>query len=95
MSAQRREAHTVHIPPVEVEVLGARVTVVEVTRYTRFDGERRYIVSCFAEWSGYRSPVFQLDVKDNEELYRKLSVEVAKMKLAVASGFTLPFQRTA
>jgi len=95
MSKRADATVTVHVPPVEIQVLDAKVTIVEVRGYTSFAGERRYIVSCFIEWSGYRSPVFQLDVKSNEELERKLKVEIAKMKLAIASGFTLPFQRTA
>jgi len=95
MSRRADATVTVHVPPVEAQVLDAKVTIVEVRGYTSFTGERRYIVSCFVEWGGYRSPVFQLDVKSNEELERKLRVEVAKMKLAIASGFTLPFQRTA
>jgi len=95
MSRRADATVTVQVPPVEAQVLDAKVTIVEVRGYTSFTGERRYIVSCFVEWGGYRSPVFQLDVKSNEELERKLRVEVAKMKLAIASGFTLPFQRTA
>ena len=99
MSARRvpreRPTVTVQIPPVEVQVLDAKVTIAEVRGYTSFAGERRYIVSCFVEWGGYRSPLFQLDVKDNDELEQKLKVEIAKMKLAIHSGFTLPFQRVA
>ncbi|RLE84494.1 MAG: hypothetical protein DRJ67_10465 [Thermoprotei archaeon] len=81
------------IPPVAVNVEGARVIILEVIRYTRFDGAKRYIVSCQVEWGGYRSPRFQLDVADNAELERKLRVEVSKMQLMVVSGYTTPFQR--
>jgi hypothetical protein len=54
-----------------------------------------YHVACVVEWGGYRSQVFHVDAKDNEELERKLKVEISKMKLMVASGFTAPFQRIA
>jgi hypothetical protein len=47
------------------------------------------------EWGGYRSQVFFVDARDNDELERKLKVEISKMKLMIASGFTAPFQRVA
>lgn len=91
----RREVVTVHVPPVEVQLLDAKVTIVEVHRYeTPWTGPM-YHVACVVEWGGYRSQVFFVDAKDNEELERKLKVEISKMKLMVASGFTAPFQRIA
>ena len=95
MSARARQSVTVQVPPVELQVLDAKVTIVEVHKYeTPWTGSM-YRVSCFIEWGGYRSQVFHLDVKDNDELERKLKIEVAKMKVAITSGFTLPFQRIA
>jgi hypothetical protein len=82
-----RETITVRVPPAELEVRGAKVTVVEVHGYDWLDG-RRYLVSCFIEMDGYRSPLFHLDVRDEDELARKLAVEIAKMRLAVFAGFT-------
>jgi hypothetical protein len=93
MSARARQSITIQVPPVELQVLDAKVAIVEVARSVRFDGEVHYHVSCTVEWGGYRSPIFHLDVKDNDELERKLKVEIAKMKLMIASGFTVPFQR--
>jgi len=83
------------IPPIELELLQAKVTIVEVHKYETPWSGARYIVSCQVEYGGYRSQLFQLDVKDNEELERKLMVEIAKMKLHVATGYTLPYQRIA
>jgi len=90
-----RPVVTVNIPPVETELDGAKVTVVEVSDYTTLSGEKRYIVSCIVETDGYRSQLFRLDVRDNEDLERQLRIEIAKMRLMITSGFTLPFQRIA
>jgi hypothetical protein len=91
----RREVVTVHVPPVELQLLDAKVTIVEVHRYETPWSGPRYLVACHVEWGGYRSQLFNLDVKDNDELERKLKVEISKMKLMIASGFTAPFQRIA
>jgi hypothetical protein len=91
----KRPTFTVNVPPVETELDGAKVTVVEVTSYTAVNDEKRYIVSCIVETDGYRSQLFRLDVRDNEELARQLRIEIAKMRLMLRSGFTLPFQRIA
>ena len=93
MSARQRQVVTVHVPPVELQLLDAKVTIVEVHRYeTPWTGSM-YHVACVVEWNGYRSQVFHVDAKDNDELERKLRVEVAKMKLMITSGYTAPFQR--
>ena len=95
MSARQRQVVTVHVPPVELQLLDAKVTIVEVHRYeTPWTGPM-YHVACVVEWGGYRSQVFFVDAKDNDELERKLKVEISKMKLMIASGFTAPFQRVA
>jgi len=88
-----RPVTKVIVTPIEARLDDAKVTIVEVVGYTRFDGERRYIVSCFLEWEGWRSQTFHLDVRDGAELERRLKVELAKMKLAVAAGHTSPFSR--
>jgi hypothetical protein len=93
VSARQRQVVTVHVPPVEVQVLDAKVTIVEVLRYeTPWTGSM-YHVACVVEWNGYRSQVFHVDAKDNDDLERKLKVEIAKMKLMITSGYTVPFQR--
>jgi len=95
VSARQRQVVTVHVPPVELQLLDAKVTIVEVHRYeTPWTGPM-YHVACVVEWGGYRSQVFFVDAKDNDELERKLKVEISKMKLMIASGFTAPFQRVA
>ena len=95
MSARQRQVVTVHVPPIELQLLDAKVTIVEVHRYeTPWTGPM-YHVACVVEWGGYRSQVFFVDAKDNDELERKLKVEISKMKLMIASGFTAPFQRVA
>jgi hypothetical protein len=74
------------VTPIETALDDAKVRIVGVVSYTRYDGARRYIVSCSVEWGGYRSGTFTLDVADGAELERKLKVEVARMKLAILSG---------
>jgi hypothetical protein len=91
----RREIVTVHVPPVELQLLDAKVTIVEVHKYEAPWTGPMYHVACVVEWGGYRSQVFFVDAKDNDELERKLKVEISKMKLMIASGFTAPFQRVA
>jgi len=88
-----RPVTKVIVTPIEARVDDGKVTIVEVTGYTRFDGEKRFIVSCFLEWEGYKSQLFHLDVKDGVELERKLKLELAKMKLAVMAGYAFPFTR--
>jgi hypothetical protein len=95
VSARQRQVVTIHVPPVELQLLDAKVTIVEVRKYELPWTGPMYHVACVVEWGGYRSNVFFVDAKDNEELERKLKVEIAKMKLMVASGFTAPFQRAA
>jgi hypothetical protein len=95
MSARARQSITIQVPPVELQVLDAKVTIVEVHKYELPWTGPMYHVACVVEWGGYRSQVFFIDAKDNEELERKLKVEIAKMKLMVASGFTAPLQRIA
>jgi len=81
------------IPPVAIDVEGAKVIILEVIRYTRFDGATRFLVSCQVECQGWLSPQFRLDVKDERDLINQLRVEVSKMQLLLMSGFTRIFQR--
>ena len=76
------------VPPVVVEIDGAKVYILEVTPHNWIDKKKHYIVSCLVEWNGWRSHVFQLDVTSNRELKAKLKTEIAKMKLAILSGNT-------
>jgi len=95
VSARQRQVVTVHVPPIELQLLDAKVTIVEVHRYeTPWTGPV-YHVACVVEWGGYRSQVFFVDAKDNVELEQKLKVEIAKMKLMVMTGYTAPLQRIA
>lgn len=69
------------IPPRILELDGARVYILEVTRHDWVDGKTHYIVSCMVEWNGKKSQIFSLDVTSNEELVAKLRVEIARFKL--------------
>jgi len=90
MSVQRID---VYVTPVFLELDGAKVTIVGIVPYETLSGDKRYLVSCYVEWRGWRSQTFQLDVATNEELTRKLRVEIARMKVFVLSGNTQLFQR--
>ncbi len=86
------EPLNVIITPVSVTIGDARVTIVEVTKVDLpLNLGRRYIVSCFIEWGGWRSRVFPLVVSSEEELVSRLRTEIAKAKLSVAAGYTEPF----
>lgn len=69
------------IPPFSVEVDGAIVDVLEVSKQPLSSGETWYIVSCSIRYKGIRSKVFPLFVKDEEDLKNKLKVEVTKIKM--------------
>jgi len=92
---RQRPVIRVQVPPVELELLDAKVTIIEVHKYeTPWTGPV-YHVACVVEWGGYRSQVFFVDAKDNVELEQKLKVEIAKMKLMVMTGYTALLQRIA
>ena len=74
------------IPPVLVELDGAKVYILEVTEHTWLNGRKRFLVTLFVEYNGFRSPIFTLDVEDNQELKSKLRAEIAKMKFIIMSG---------
>jgi len=76
----------VYVPPVILDVDGAKVYILEITKRRWIDGKTHYLVSCFVEWRGKKSNVFTLDVVSNEELKAKLKTEVSKFKLIVMSG---------
>jgi len=76
----------VTIPPIFLDVDGAKVTILEITSRKWVDGSTHYIVSCQVEYGSYKSPIFQLDVKSNDELMAKLKVEVSKLKLMSYAG---------
>jgi hypothetical protein len=81
------------VTPVDIEVDGARCTIVEITSREWIDKRIIYTVSVYCEYAGRRSQIFHLDVTSNEELINKLRVEVAKMKIAIASGYDHLFRQ--
>lgn len=81
------------IPPMAVDIDGARVYILEVTENDWIDEEKHYLVTCFVEYKGYRSRVFTIDAKTNAELLAKLRTEVAKMKLLIMTGQTHLFTK--
>ena len=83
----------VFIGPIKTELDGAKVTIIEVSKYISLDNKPRYIVSVQVEYQGYQSPIFTLDVEDNDDLIQQLRTEIAKMKLAIYTGFTSPFKK--
>jgi len=74
------------VPPAVVELDGAKVYIVETSKREWLDKRTHYLVSCFVEWRGKRSKVFNLDVTSNKELIEKLRAEIAKFKLMVLNG---------
>jgi len=74
------------VPPVELEIDGAKIYILEVTEREWIDKKKHYLVSCIIEYRNYRSQVFTLDVTSNKELMAKLKTEVAKIKLFLKSG---------
>jgi hypothetical protein len=94
MSAAGLQTVKVILTPIEARLEDARVAILEVVGSEWLGGERRYIVSCYVEWNGYRSQTFRLDVRDGRELDRKLRTELAKMKLALMTGYEHIFAKT-
>ena len=81
------------VPPLVVEIDGAKVYILEITEHEWVDNKKHYLVSCFVEWNGYRSQTFVLDVTSNRELVAKLKSEIAKMKAMILSGNTQVFRK--
>ena len=76
------------VPPVLVELDGAKVYILEVTQYTTPLGRKCFFVSCFIEIGDYRTHVFPVPACSNDELKAKLKAEIAKIKLVLMSGRT-------
>jgi len=74
------------VPPVLVELDGAKVYILEITKHEWVNKQKRFLVTVFVEWNGFRSPIFTLDVESNAELKAKLRAEIAKMKFIIMSG---------
>lgn len=67
--------------PVQLEIDGCTVTLLEVRQYTTIDRKRRYLVSCRARCGNRTSQTFFLDVESNSDLLWKLKVELSKFRL--------------
>ena len=82
------------VPPVVTELDGAKVYILEITEHEWLNRQKRFLVTVFVEWNGFRSPIFTLDVEDNRELKNKLRAEIAKMKFIIMSGKHDIYKRT-
>lgn len=69
------------VPPVQIEVLGVTVEILEVNRYTTVDGKTRFLVGCRIIYGDTATPVFTVDCGDNRELVSKLKAEVSRFKI--------------
>lgn len=67
--------------PIDLDVEGCRVTILEVHPYVKLDKKKRYLVSCRAVCSGKVSPTFFIDAESNADLMWKLKAEVSKFKI--------------
>ncbi len=82
-----RQGLRVVVPPLDVDVDGVTCTILEASRHEWIDGSEHYMVSVVCMYDGKKSNVFQLDVRNNEELIAKLRLEVAKLKIASRLGY--------
>jgi len=75
------------LTPFSVEVDGVRVDILEVMKLTYPNDYKMYIVSCRIRYKGITSRIFPLFVKNEQDLFNKLKVEVTKVKfLELAYG---------
>jgi len=74
------------IPPVSFKLDGAYVTIYEVTKSTLITGETWYHVNLDLRISQYKTKRFTLDVRNVDELKRKLLIEISKFKLMILLG---------
>jgi len=81
------------VPPVVMELDGAKVTILELVPHEWVDKKVHYVVTCYIEWNGYRSNPLTLDVTSNKELIAQLKTEIAKMKLMIITGQTHFFHK--
>jgi len=71
------------ITPIKFHYDGADVIIHEVTKSELFDRQVWYHVSLQVVWKGHRSKLFSLDVRDMDELKKRLMIEIPKFKLFI------------
>jgi len=76
----KKTSISLFITPLDVEVDGAIVTILEVAKL-QLPWEE-YQASCQVKYKDVISRVFQVSYKDSNELKQKLKTEVAKFKYA-------------
>jgi len=75
------------IPPFSFRLDGATVTIYEVIKRKTITGRSWYYATVRISLGGFKSRVFGIDAKDEDEFKKKLIVEISKLKmLRMASG---------
>lgn len=73
-------AESILIPPFYMEIDGVTVEVLEVLKHQLISGDKYYTVALRIHYKDIVSKIFNLTVKDEEELKNKLKIEITKIK---------------
>ncbi len=73
-------AESILIPPFYMEIDGVTVEVLEVLKHQLISGDKFYTVALRIHYKDIVSKIFNLTVKDEEELKNKLKIEITKIK---------------
>lgn len=77
---------TILVPPIQLKIDNCIATLIESLKYETIYRETRYFVAVKVKCNNKESPIFRVDVKNEEELMWKLRSEISKLKLLEASG---------
>ena len=73
-------AESILIPPFYMEIDGVTIEVLEVLKHQLISGDKFYTVALRIHYKDIVSKIFNLTVKDEEELKNKLKIEITKIK---------------
>jgi len=69
------------IPPFSFLLDGVKVTIYEVLKHKFISGDTWYYVTVRLQSGNFKSRIFGVDARDEEDLKKKLLVEISKLKL--------------
>lgn len=75
------ERESLLLPPFSIDVDGFKVDILEVLKSELISGETWYHVVVTIDYKGIKSKSYTIDVRDMNDLIKKLKVEITKIKM--------------